>query len=121
MLSCREAAAIAESVLRRVPEVELLTASVETGGGPTTLRLHAHEWVAGQQIAVVLGLVEGDRRVGDPRFDRSWWVWRNWSGPVFAGSSVGWVQVEVTAGRLHYPHGYQRADDHRSVEAATGS
>lgn len=123
MLSCGEAAAVTEAVLRRVHEVELLTLSVETTGGAPRLRLHAREWVGGQQVAVVLGLVEGDRRDGDPLFDRSWLVWRNWSGPVFVGSSLGWVLVEVTAGRLHYPHGFERSKDHAAptLEAAIGS
>ncbi|QGN33957.1 hypothetical protein [Microlunatus sp. Gsoil 973] len=123
MLSCSEAAAVTEAVLRRVPGVELLTLSVEMTGGAPRLRLHAREWVGGQQVAVVLGLVEGDRRDGDPLFDRSWWVWRNWSGPVFASSSLGWVLVEVTAGRVHYPPGFERSHDHpvATSGAATGS
>jgi len=123
MLSCSEAAAVTAAVLCRVPGVELLTLSVETTGGTPRLRLQAREWVAARQVAVVLGLVEGDRRTGDPGFDRSWFVWRTWSGPVFASSSAGWVLVEVTAGRLHYPHGFERSHDHPAptCEAMTGS
>ncbi|WP_460810066.1 hypothetical protein [Microlunatus endophyticus] len=114
---------VTEAVLRWVPGVELLTLSVEMTGGTPRLRLHAREWVGGQQVAVVLGLVEGDHREGDPLFDRSWWVWRNWSRTVFASSTVGWVLVEVTAGQVHYPLGYERSHDHPATvaEVATGS
>lgn len=103
-----------------------MTVGVEGYTGQLVLRLHAREWVGGQQLALVLGLVEGDRRDEDPTPDGSWRVWRNWAGPMFVGS-VGWVLVEVTAARRHYPCGYERSgdycDDHPAAvgEAAAGS